>query len=148
MIGGTLGISCAHAYAHTIEPFINALPGALKGIDMVVYETFRALGLKIRLCPMVIDYECDMEDESDEENYKYNIEDRDDENERRTIACVGTKHYPFKMVEVEYEQDILEAAGWDYSKEKNIQWVKKSGNELPAVAYLAVSLPLKIVHLR
>lgn len=49
--GGYLGFFCAHAYGHTnVEQAM--LPHALKGLDMVVWETFTALGLFAEIRPV------------------------------------------------------------------------------------------------
>ncbi|KAH0533790.1 hypothetical protein FGG08_007556 [Glutinoglossum americanum] len=51
--GGTLGIYCAHQYAHTTSNASRRLPSALKGDDLVVYTTFRALGLRVEMHPIM-----------------------------------------------------------------------------------------------
>ena len=56
--GGTLGFFCHHAYAHSSASVgrggIGGLPGAgLKGVDLVVWEVFRALGCRVRVVPVV-----------------------------------------------------------------------------------------------
>ncbi|KAH9842211.1 P4Hc domain containing protein [Teratosphaeria destructans] len=54
--GRVLGVYLAHSYAHTI-PASNFLPSSLKGTDMTLYETARALGLTCYVRPVVkIDY--------------------------------------------------------------------------------------------
>lgn len=49
MTGGFLGIYCQHAYAHSTDEGIVALPEALKGTDMAIYTVFLALGLDISI---------------------------------------------------------------------------------------------------
>ncbi|KAK7755004.1 hypothetical protein SLS62_003088 [Diatrype stigma] len=51
--GGCLGFYCQHAYPHTSEA--SGLPDTLKGIDMMLYEIFRAIGYKAYLRPVLRD---------------------------------------------------------------------------------------------
>ncbi|KAF3799742.1 hypothetical protein GCG54_00000988 [Colletotrichum gloeosporioides] len=46
-----LGIYSTYAYPHTEEE--HGLPFCLKGIDMVLYEIFKSLGLKVHLCAIL-----------------------------------------------------------------------------------------------
>ncbi|KAI8310673.1 hypothetical protein K4K61_000356 [Colletotrichum sp. SAR11_59] len=46
-----LGIYSTYAYPHTQEE--HGLPFCLKGIDMVLYEIFKSLGLKVHLCAIL-----------------------------------------------------------------------------------------------
>lgn len=52
--GGILGFACNHSYAHSrkSQDRIN-LPAALKGVDMVIYATFAALGLRAAARPVL-----------------------------------------------------------------------------------------------
>ncbi|GAB7358221.1 hypothetical protein MBLNU230_g0373t1 [Neophaeotheca triangularis] len=49
--GCKVGIFLKHAYAHT-HPQVNLLPHSLKGVDMVIYQTARALGLETSVRPI------------------------------------------------------------------------------------------------
>lgn len=51
--GGTLGIYCQHAYAHSTVEGAAALPGILKGSDMALYAVFLALGLAVSVHPIL-----------------------------------------------------------------------------------------------
>jgi hypothetical protein len=51
--GGVLGIYCTHSYAHSTQAGGGALPAVLKGADMAVYAVFRALGLSVRVRPVM-----------------------------------------------------------------------------------------------
>jgi hypothetical protein len=51
--GGLLGKYCTHAYAHATKEGATALPLVLKGSDMVAYEVFRALGVKVLVRPVM-----------------------------------------------------------------------------------------------
>lgn len=48
-----MGFNCAHAYAHTNDRYTVRLPFALKGVDVVVYTVFRALGLHVNIQPVL-----------------------------------------------------------------------------------------------
>lgn len=61
--GRVLGVYLTHAYAHTSSGHGNLLPAALKGADMVLFETARALGLACYVRPII-----DIEQEDD--NYE------------------------------------------------------------------------------
>jgi hypothetical protein len=50
--GQILGIWLNHSYAHT-HRLLNYLPHSLKGADMSLYETVRALGLEYELVPVM-----------------------------------------------------------------------------------------------
>lgn len=51
--GGILGKYCSHAYAHCTEEGISALPGVLKGADMVIFRVLQSLGMKARVRPVL-----------------------------------------------------------------------------------------------
>lgn len=55
--GDRLGVMCSHYYAHTERFNIHRLPSSLKGIDMVVFEVFRSLGLKPQVLPVLKGYD-------------------------------------------------------------------------------------------
>jgi hypothetical protein len=52
--GGILGFACNHSYAHSrnSQDRVN-LPASLKGVDMVIYATFTALGLHAAVRPVL-----------------------------------------------------------------------------------------------
>ena len=54
--GGILGFACNHSYAHSrnSEDRLN-LPAGLKGVDMIIYATFVALGLHAAVRPVLDD---------------------------------------------------------------------------------------------
>ncbi|KAK1622581.1 hypothetical protein BDP81DRAFT_465883 [Colletotrichum phormii] len=45
------GLYSTHAYPHTEQEY--ALPFCLKGLDMVLYNTFKSLGLQVHLCAIL-----------------------------------------------------------------------------------------------
>ncbi|KAH6618222.1 hypothetical protein B0J18DRAFT_436860 [Chaetomium sp. MPI-SDFR-AT-0129] len=54
--GGYIGFNCSHAYPHTAETTLNFLaPDNLKGADMLMYEIFLSLGLKVHFRPVAHD---------------------------------------------------------------------------------------------
>ena len=48
-----LGFHCAHAYAHTNNKVTINLPLALKGVDAVIFASFRKLGIPVDLCAVM-----------------------------------------------------------------------------------------------
>jgi hypothetical protein len=70
-----LGFNCAHAYAHTNDRYTVRLPFALKGVDVVVYTVFRALGLHVNIQPVLERIEDgdsgrDPDEEDDEDSWR------------------------------------------------------------------------------
>lgn len=55
--GGTMGIYCAHAYAHTSNKADKRLPKCLKGSDLVIYSVFKELGYSVSIRPVIPDYD-------------------------------------------------------------------------------------------
>jgi hypothetical protein len=54
--GGLIGYNCSHVYPHTNRSKLNFLvPDNLKGADMLMYEIFRSLGLRVRFRPVARD---------------------------------------------------------------------------------------------
>jgi hypothetical protein len=51
--GGRLGVYCRYSYSHTSLNAKNVMPCALQGIDVVLYSTFRTLGLKPEVRPLL-----------------------------------------------------------------------------------------------
>jgi len=48
-----LGKYCSHAYAHAVKNAESVFPSVLKGSDMVAYEVFRSLGVKVLVRPVI-----------------------------------------------------------------------------------------------
>lgn len=76
--GGILGFACNHSYAHSRNSQDRVhLPAGLKGVDMIIYATFAALGLRVAVRPVLdnsrVDrwFECGMDyhDECDEDEF-------------------------------------------------------------------------------
>ncbi|GAB1316186.1 Fe2OG dioxygenase domain-containing protein [Madurella fahalii] len=54
--GGLIGYNCSHVYPHTTPSKLNFLaPDNLKGADMLMFEIFKSLGLKVDFRPVVND---------------------------------------------------------------------------------------------
>ncbi len=47
------GMFCVHEYAHTNASAAKQLPKALKGIDLALYVACQALGLKVKVAPIL-----------------------------------------------------------------------------------------------
>lgn len=75
--GGIIGFYCTHAYAHATKSAIKYLPWCLKGLDMTVYETFKALPCHVILRPVFLPSLSDLEDE----DYDIDLENIDDDSE-------------------------------------------------------------------
>ncbi|KAF2672090.1 hypothetical protein BT63DRAFT_452584 [Microthyrium microscopicum] len=62
-----IGVNCTHSYAHTANPKDHLLPFSLKGFDFILYEVFRALGLKPKAVPLLHDSRYDYDDDDEDE---------------------------------------------------------------------------------
>ncbi|KAH8781757.1 hypothetical protein F5882DRAFT_500081 [Hyaloscypha sp. PMI_1271] len=62
--GGTIGFYCCYGYNHTKEQAKRLLPHGLKGIDMVLYQTFHNLGMKVEVLPLFNTTPLDAADEA------------------------------------------------------------------------------------
>ncbi|WEW58788.1 hypothetical protein PRK78_004256 [Emydomyces testavorans] len=51
--GGILGVFCSHSYPHTSKEANLLLPRRLKGSDMALYAALKALGLWVRIMPIL-----------------------------------------------------------------------------------------------
>lgn len=49
------GFRCTHAYAHANAALKKTLPFALKGLDAIVYATFKHLGTQVNVLPVLED---------------------------------------------------------------------------------------------
>ena len=79
--GGTLGYYLRHAYPHTHKKLMKTLPSALKGADMVLYESCQALQLRTQLVPYMNDFDGDDMDEYQRESMTDAMSDIDDDGE-------------------------------------------------------------------
>ena len=57
VVGGVLGMFCAHAYPTTSNLAQILLPQALKGADLALYSSFESLGLEVEILPVLEDEE-------------------------------------------------------------------------------------------
>ncbi|KAF1969278.1 hypothetical protein BU23DRAFT_591683 [Bimuria novae-zelandiae CBS 107.79] len=152
--GGSLGIFCQHAYAHSTPEGIEAFPGVLKGVDMAVYSVFLAIGLHISVRPVL---EFSLRDEYDD---YYDMDDEDP----ATDDCAEKNFIGRQLKSLvvsdaggyeESRKEVLESYGGEWlnvnwltnAKHKNIGYVHMAyGNEASTSfkythAALIVSIP-------
>ncbi|OCL13928.1 hypothetical protein AOQ84DRAFT_429161 [Glonium stellatum] len=133
MKGGTLGIWCSHAYAHSSEPSVHNLPSSLKGVDMAMYEIFRALGLQVAVRPIL--------DTLPDDDYSAEEDEEDDANSLRRsrgdVIGKGLRKFAVTELSTQYHRmdDIYEEWGEFYRDE--VVWLSKLRHREPAVAFLA-----------
>ena len=53
VLGGVLGVSCSHNYVGTSNSTQSRMPDALRGVDLMRYLVFKALGLAVRAVPII-----------------------------------------------------------------------------------------------
>lgn len=138
--GGTLGWHCTHQYAHTNGTANQRLPHALKGIDVVLFTIFRALGLKIHLKPV-------LDEEFSEEEDQHNWERKEDPDyvstaesttraatEFREIVIVGEESGG-EMENVEIAQFWGRSATTPYEIFKHVKWLNEGVEKEVAMAF-------------
>jgi hypothetical protein len=128
--GRVLAIWLRHSYAHTHKE-LNFLPSSLKGSDMVLYETSRALGLQCYLHP-VVEYE----------HYDHEA----DEGKDTMVLADSFQPYNSDMGyddEDENKQEILMRWGDLEVDEGRTTWLNAQNWDKcePAFAYTAVRFP-------
>ena len=52
-----MGFYCTHDYAHTNRSLKEQLPYVLKGLDAIVFATFKHMGLKVSVRPVLGEYD-------------------------------------------------------------------------------------------
>lgn len=134
MKGGLLGIWCSHAYAHSHSSSIHNLPGSLKGVDMAMYEIFRALGLQVTIRPIL---DGCTEDYSGDSDYS-----DDSEDDRMPEAIIGEGLHELEIADTLIEDTDLngicrELGGYYHG---NVVWLSEMRHRELAIAYIAVIL--------
>jgi hypothetical protein len=62
-LGGVIGFYCRYPYSHTAANAAKVMPYALTGVDLVVHNVFRSLGLEVKVRPLLDQSELDDMDE-------------------------------------------------------------------------------------
>ena len=149
--GGILGIHLSHFYPHTHSRLKQDLPCCLKGIDMVVYEIFRALKLPVKLHSVLDDatqymddHELEDEDEYDGSESESDRSDNDSGNpvvnpEVSSPHMVGTGLHRFRVADDVNEEGFRQVLADNYPciKRTDIHWVNKAMHKEMALAWLA-----------
>jgi len=97
--GWELGIHLAHAYPFTHSTLHRAVRPALKGVDMALYASLKAVGLSFRLVRDVKgggygfydEFSDDEEDYYDDEFYDFSEDDKDDEDSSDSASEIVTE---------------------------------------------------------
>ncbi|KAK3333222.1 hypothetical protein B0T19DRAFT_439999 [Cercophora scortea] len=117
--GGWLGFYTTHAYPHTSEHFET---GALKGIDMVIWQGFQALNCGVCLRPIV-----------SSTSWTYGLR----------IDAIG-RYFPLVISDdisyIEEPKDMeefLERWGTEDIAFDDVEWLNSPGNKEPQLTYLA-----------
>ncbi|KAK1478299.1 oxidoreductase, partial [Colletotrichum tamarilloi] len=160
-----LGVYSTHAYPHTEKE--HGLPFCLKGLDMVIYNTFKSLGLEVHLCAILENpkgfrrrklYNGEFSDEDTDaepmqkkmrlakNNNGAGSDSEDDDGRKYYTRTVGYINQAYSTDEqVEYRDDmkriINEAMGTDKVKfdASKIIWLNKNNGESNMqVSYMAV----------
>ena len=153
--GGYLGYNCSHVYPHTSRTKLNFLaPDNLKGADMVMYEIFRSLGLKVSFRPAATEL-----------HYSYYNGDEARPVVGHKLDWVEWGYCPDERLEGMYErwtgewpEDYRKPPGWDYEKNApiadsqpqptpvpgyvrfaDVHWLNDFGHKEPQISWIAVS---------
>lgn len=129
-IGGHLGFFCTHAYAHT-ETNTTILPDMLKGLDMVVWETFTGLNLKVIVRPAV---------HYQEERY-FTDEDGLEAWEDINITVVGEEFHRYNGDYTDGKDGLIHAFSDKKIDSTKIHWLSGmvEGTDMAQIDYIAVS---------
>jgi len=79
-LGGMIGFYCRYPYSHTAANAARAMPYSLTGVDLVVHNVFRSLGLEVKVRPLL-----DQSELYDMDEFEYEF-DRD---------CYGNEPWEF-----------------------------------------------------
>lgn len=120
--GGHLGFFCTHAYAHT-DTDRTILPDMLKGVDMVVWQTFASLGLDSLVRPVI------------------DVEEGQNEGRHEGRIVGGSLRRYFGGFE-EDGTDLLEDFLDESIDPEGVYWLNGPGNKEPQIDYIAVSYRL------
>lgn len=123
--GGLLGIWCSHAYAHSHSPSFHNLPSSLKGVDMAMYEIFRALGLQVTIRPILDECTRDYFEDSDDDGMPVNI--------------IGEGLHKLKIADTLIDDDDLDriCINWGGYYYGDVVWLSRMRHRELAIAYIA-----------
>jgi len=68
-LGGMIGFYCRYPYSHTAANAARAMPYSLTGVDLVVHNVFRSLGLEVKVRPLL-----DQSELYDNDEFEYEFE--------------------------------------------------------------------------
>jgi hypothetical protein len=160
--GGYLGYNCSHVYPHTSKTKLNFLaPDNLKGADMLMYEIFRSLGLKVSFRPAVT--ELLYSDEHGEarpvvglkldwvNDWGFCPDDWIDE-EYAKWTGKWPKNYKKDRDWWDYKNDAPKAGSPpqptpvpDYVRFEDVHWLNDLGHKEPQISWVAVSGLIQLV---
>ncbi|KAI4722346.1 hypothetical protein E4T48_01286 [Aureobasidium sp. EXF-10727] len=139
--GGFMAIGLAHAYAHTHALLHRNMPGAIKGADMMLYETLLGLHLRAEFIRVM-----DLSEECAE--IRMNFSDRyDSDDESVFFPSDEDTFYRLGFEPMEVSSNMLEKydiengmPGWE--RLGPVKWVRRPRDSQLEIAYLAVGLKL------
>lgn len=108
----------------------------LKGLDMIIWEAFGRLGLKASVKPVL--------------SLEYFYEDEDEDKDRMVVGNDRALHMSRMMRIEDYsemDEQIKEWRGGETLNSEEVHWLSKPTHKQLQLAYIAVSIRLK-VHLR
>jgi hypothetical protein len=136
--GGILGFACNHSYAHSrkSQDRLN-LPAGLKGVDMIIYATFAALGLRAAVRPILDDSEIKARYESDPDvRQRYSdIRTNKAREKLQQFQRLGRNPCPtFKPNEAAIKQVELTGSSMGLTRNACQRALRATGNNDPEVA--------------
>ncbi|RDW90194.1 2OG-Fe(II) oxygenase [Aspergillus mulundensis] len=122
--GGVMGVPCTHAYPHTSHSASSMLPRGLKGGDLMVYSVLKALGIRVKVLPVL------------EKPRRY------DDREHKGEELVGTDLWELSIdscSEVQESSDFYEVldSAWPAYRAKGIKWIPGHRHSKLALTHIA-----------
>lgn len=119
-MGRTLGIGLAYAYPYTHEQLYKTMPEALKGVDMMLYETLLASGLEFKFVRILVV----------DSGYE----------RKRKVSLYAEDFTSMNLLNEEIETgDVEKFLPSDWKRLGPIQWLRRPTHDELEMAYMAAS---------
>ncbi|AEO61173.1 hypothetical protein MYCTH_2311077 [Thermothelomyces thermophilus ATCC 42464] len=147
--GGYLGYNCSHVYPHTSKTNLNFLaPDNLKGADMLMYEIFRSLGLKVSFRPVVTDLRY-YDPETGEDaapvvglklewtTWRFPRDNVEEEYDKWTGKVYSNRRRYYWRSDSESESEPEPTREPGYIRFEDVHWLNNFGHKEPQISWVA-----------
>ncbi|KAM0738037.1 hypothetical protein ACQRIT_007513 [Beauveria bassiana] len=128
--GGILGFWCSHVYAYNNATEVP-LPETLKGVDAALWETFKALGIDVKIAPVIQD-----DDMVGEEFEKYKGRVKEIPSEWIVGKQFGLELHSWEVHSFEEHNELYTSWG-SYLNKMPTYWLTKPVQREPQIYYTA-----------